>query len=274
MTDQAPAPEDVTYRTIDGEPLLARLYRPAGDGPANWIVDAHGGAWGSGDRMNNEVIHLDLAAHGVGVFALDFRPSSVAQYPGPVEDVSVGVRWFRTNAARLGIDPKSVGGLGSSSGGQQMGCIALLPGGAPWAGGPDDDLSGVDASVDFFIACWPILDPLARYHMAKEKGVDRLVEAHHAYFADEAAMEEGNPYLILERGAATHRPPMLILQGTSDANVEHTRADTFAELYRSRGGAVDVIKYDGMPHTFVTADPDSDASKKAIADIREFALAQ
>ena len=265
--------EDLPYRTVGGERLLGRLYRPEGGGPANWVVDAHGGAWGSGDRLNNEVIHKDLAANGVGVFALDFRPSSVAKYPGPVEDVSCGVRWLKANAARLEIDAKLIGGLGSSSGGQQMGCVALAPMGTAWTSG-DADLAGTDASLDFFVACWPILDPLARFRMAQEKGNERLVAAHDAYFPDELSMSEGNPYLILERGEATHLPPMIVIQGTSDANVEHTRADIFADLYRTKGGRIDVEKYDGMPHTFVTADPDADASRKAIIDIRNFVLAQ
>ena len=67
--------EDIPFRTVDGHTLEGRLYRPAADGPARWMIDVHGGAWGSGDRLNNAVIHEDLAAHGIGVFALDFRLS-------------------------------------------------------------------------------------------------------------------------------------------------------------------------------------------------------
>src|SRR5580700_9747413 len=41
---------DLEYlRTEDG-PLLARLYRPKGDGPFPALVEVHGGAWASGDR--------------------------------------------------------------------------------------------------------------------------------------------------------------------------------------------------------------------------------
>ena len=81
--------DDVAYRTIDGITLLARLYRPNTDGPVKWMIDVHGGAWGSGDRLNNAVIHADLAAHGVGVCALDFRLSDEAQYPAMVDDVNL-----------------------------------------------------------------------------------------------------------------------------------------------------------------------------------------
>jgi acetyl esterase/lipase len=264
--------EDIAYRTIDGTELLARLYRPAASGPARFVVDVHGGAWGSGDRLNNALIHQNLAAHGIGVFAVDFRLSSQAKYPAPVDDVSYAIRWFKKNARALGLSPAAVGGFASSSGAQQMGLIALRPDGPDYTTA-DAALAGADASVAFFVACWPILDPLARYRMAQARGNERLVAAHDAYFADEDAMMRGNPYLVLERGEATHRPPMVVVQGTADQNVEHERADMFAALYRKAGGAIDVHKYPGQPHTFATNNPDSDAARDAIVKIREFVRA-
>lgn len=263
--------EDIIYRTVDGADLAGRLYRPDGGGTGTWLIDVHGGAWGSGDRLNNEVIHLDLQANGVGTFALDFRLSDVAPYPAPVEDVAYGVRWFKTNADRLDLSVKTLGALASSSGAQQMGLIALRPDDPRWAV-KDAALGNADASVEFLVAGWPILDPLARYRMVQEAGNERIMGAHHAYFADEAAMADGNPYMLLERGEATHLPPVLIVQGTNDANVAHERADMFAALYREKGGAAEVIKYEGMPHTFVTNEPDAELSQKAIADIRAFVL--
>ena len=263
--------EEIVYRTIDGHPLEGRLYRPAGNGPARWVVDVHGGAWGSGDKLNNAVIHEDLQAHSVGIFALDFRLSDTAQYPAMADDVSFGIRWFKTNAVRLGVDASMIGGLGSSSGAQQLGIVALSPKNPRWTI-DDATLGDVDASIDFFVAGWPIFDPLARYRMVQDAGNERLVAAHNACFASEDDMAEGNPYLLLERGEATHTPPMIIIQGTADANVEHTWQDKFADQYRARGGTVDMHKFDGQPHTFVTADPTSDASQEAIIKIREFIL--
>ena len=252
------ATDDVAYRTIDGTTLLARLYRPDASGPVKWMIDVHGGAWGSGDRLNNAVIHEDLAAHGVGVCALDFRLSDEAQYPAMVDDVSYGIRWFKANAGTLDVDMSMLGALGSSSGAQQMGLVALCPGGKRWTT-MDPELTMVDASVGFFVAAWPILDPLARYRMVRDAGNERLVAAHNACFASEADMED--------------MPPMCVVQGTADANVDHTWQDAFADLYRSKGGEIEVHKFDGQPHTFVTADPDTDASKAAIAKIRDFVLA-
>ena len=66
-------------------------------------------------------------------------------------------------------------------------------------------LAGENARLPYLVLCWPISDPLARYRMVKEKGNNRLVEAHDAYWASEAEMEEGNPLPILERGEAGPR---------------------------------------------------------------------
>ena len=96
-------------------------------GRCPYVVDVHGGAWRNGDRMNNQVIHQQFAAAGVGVFALDFRLSTQAPYPAPVQDTNYGVRWFKKNAASIGANASIIGGLGSSSGGQQMGLVALQP---------------------------------------------------------------------------------------------------------------------------------------------------
>ena len=265
--------EDIKYRTIDGLELFGRLYRPEKSDPVPYVVDVHGGAWRNGDRMNNQVIHHQFAAAGIGVFALDFRLSTQAPYPGPVQDINYGVRWFKKNAASIDANVSIIGGLGSSSGGQQMGLIALQPDGANYVV-DEPSFTGIDASIEFFIGCWPILDPLARYQMAKETGKERLVEAHNIYFSDEDQMALGNPYMVIDRGEATHMPPVAIIQGELDDNVDHFRADMFAEVYKEAGGNIEVHKYAGQPHTFAAKNPDDSASKDAVANLIAFILEQ
>ncbi len=108
--------EDIAFREIDGRPLAGRFYRPHG-GIFPLLIDVHGGAWTSGDRLNNAVIHQALAACGIGVFAIDFRMPPEARYPAALQDVNFGMRWVKQNAQRLGSRPELVGGIGTSSGG-------------------------------------------------------------------------------------------------------------------------------------------------------------
>jgi acetyl esterase len=268
--------EDVEYRRIGGEPLLARLYRPkdrvGGAGPFPAVVGVHGGAWTSGDRNNNQAIDQALAAVGVVVLALDFRLAPQAPYPASVADVNYGVRWLKAHAAEFASRPDWVGAVAGSSGAHQMLLSALRPRDPRYAAVTTSEVAGIDADISYMVACWPIADPLARYRMAVARGNERLVKAHHDYFGNEDAMQEGNPQLILERGEHGKLPPLLMLQGTKDDNVTPDMAAKFAATYRARGGRVVLETFPDQPHTFVTREPDSAPSLKAIEMIRGFVL--
>jgi acetyl esterase/lipase len=262
--------EDIEYQRVGDAPLLARLYRPAGTGPVPAVVDVHGGAWATGDRLNNAAMDAALAAAGVVVMAIDFRMPPAAPYPAAVADVNFAIRWLKAHAAELGSRPALVGGVGTSSGGHLIMLSTLRPFDPRYTAVPLDGAAGIDARLPYVVACWPIVDPLARYRMAKERGVQRLVENHDVFFQGEAAMEEGNPQLILERGEKADLPPALVLQGTNDDNVTPDMADRFAAAYRKAGGSVELEKFPGQPHTFVSKDPTSAASQKAIETIAAF----
>jgi acetyl esterase/lipase len=261
--------EDLQYRVIDGEPLLARLYRPSA-GPAEAVlVDVHGGAWTMNDRLLNAPLHEHFARNGIAVFALDFRMPPKHRYPAAVHDVNFATRWLKANQARLGLEPRTIGGFGTSSGGHLAMLSALLPD-DPRFLTPDPSLAGFDAQLDFVIACWPVLDPFARYRMAKERNIKLLVDAHQAFWPDEQSMIDGNPLRVVERGEATRRPAMLLLQGTADDNVEHEHTDVFAARYRRAGGDIDLHKYEGAQHSFIRREPAAAASVDALARIVRF----
>ena len=264
--------KDIDYLEIEDIKLKLRIYRPKGEAKI-WVMETHGGAWASNDRTSNNVLDEALAKAGIGAVGIDFRLSSQAQYPAPLQDISYAIRWFKKNASELDIEIKKLGGLGTSSGGQQMGLIALRPNDPEYCV-PAPDLSNVDPSIDFFAACWPILDPLARYQMAKARGNERLVNNHLKYFENESAMERANPYRLLVRGEETHRPPIMIIQGTADDNVNHEWQDAFAERYIAAGSDCLVHKFEGQPHTFVTKNSDEPQSKAALKVLQDFVSAQ
>jgi acetyl esterase len=263
---------DVEYRRHEGAPLLARLYQPKGTGPFPAVVEVHGGAWASGDRLNNAPLGEALAKSGIVVLAIDFRMPPAHRYPASIADINFATRWLKAHAHEFGSRRELVGGLGTSSGAHQLLLSALRPDDPRYAALP---LAGEDACLPYLVLCWPISDPLARYRMVKEKGNTRLVEAHDAYWASEAEMEEGNPQLILDRGqAATPLPPAIVVQGLADDNVTPDMADRFAAAYRDRGGSLELHKFEGQPHTFIPRDPGSDASREATEKLRDFVLKQ
>jgi acetyl esterase len=263
---------DIEYNRPGDEPLLARLYRPKGDGPFPAVVEVHGGAWASGDRLNNAPLDEALAKSGIVVLAIDFRMPPQHRYPASIADIHFATRWLKAHAAEFGSRRELVGGLGTSSGAHQLLLSALRPDDPRYAALPS---AGEDARLPYLVLCWPISDPLARYRMVKEKGNTRLVESHDAYWASETEMAEGNPQLILERGQAiTPLPPAIVVQGLADDNVTPDMADRFAAAYRARGGSLELHKFDGQPHTFIPRDPASDASRRATELLRDFVLKQ
>jgi len=260
--------EDVEYfRPAGSAPLLARYYRPEGRGPFPAVLEVHGGAWTSGDRLNNVAIGEYLAAHGIVVLSIDFRMPPVVRYPETVADVNFGIRFLKANAERFATRTDLVGGLGTSSGGHLLLLNALRPRDPRYAALP---LAGVDASLAFAVVCWPVADPLARYRAVRERGNERLVEAHHQFWPSEEAMAEGSPQLILERDEPVERPPALIMQGTADDNLTPDMAANFAGAYTKAGGSISFHRFEGRPHAFIARDPAAPDALRALSLITDF----
>jgi len=266
--------EDIEFGRAGDAPLIARLYRPRGISGFPGIVEVHGGAWTGGDRLNNVVIHNAVAAAGTAVLAIEFRLAPAAPYPAGIADVNLGIRWLKTNIARLGGDARKVGGLGTSSGGHQLLLNVLRPSDPRYTALKLPNADDVDAGLAYVVVCWPISDPVARYRMAKQTGNERLVKNHNAFFGDEAVMAEANPQAILENGVTIKLPPALLLQGTADANVTPDMADRFAAAYAKAGGNITLRKFEGEPHTFVSQNPTSPASIEALRLITDFIAGQ
>jgi len=269
MTTQTASQTDVTFRSLEHGPLQATLYRPAGAAIAA-VVEVHGGGWTSGDRSSNAPIARLLSANGIAVLSLDFRMPPQAAYPVTVSDVTAGLRWMKAHAPDVGTVESRVGLLGTSSGGHLALLAALKPRDERYAGTPAP--GEPDGTVDFAVLCWPVSDPLARYHAVRERGNTRLIEAHHAFWADEAAMAEGSPYDIIVRGDAQQMPPLLILQGTSDDNLTPDMQHRFIEAYRAKGGNAELVFFEGEPHSFIGRDPASANSQDALVRMTSFII--
>src|SRR5262249_35822625 len=110
--------EDVEYLRHGNKPLLMRLYKPRGQGPAPATDDLHGGACTKKDRLSDVATGEALAKSGIVFAALDFRMPPDTVYPGSVQDVNYAIRWIKSRAQELKSRPDMVGILGVSSGGQ------------------------------------------------------------------------------------------------------------------------------------------------------------
>ena len=260
---------DHLYREVDGIRLLGTLYRPRTTTPCPLVMEVHGGAWTANDRHTNSIIHRFLAGHGIGVFAIDFRMPPAHPYPAALLDINYATRWLKQNAERFGSRRGLVGGVATSSGGHLL-MLGLMRSGSGLYQPESDDLEEQDASLPYAVACWPVLDPLARYRYANERGRDRLIQAHHAFWRDEAQMTDANPLRILQRGETAFLPPVLLLQGTADANFDYRNTVDFQHAYAGAGGRAELELYEGEPHAFIKEGLDSTAAQPALARMRDF----
>src|ERR1700732_1964200 len=93
--------EDVEYLRHGDKPLLAKVYKPRGEGPFPALVDLHGGAWCLADRNIDKVRHEVLAGHGVVVVSLDWRIAKEGAYPLALADINYAIRWVKLHAKEL-----------------------------------------------------------------------------------------------------------------------------------------------------------------------------
>jgi len=269
---------DVEYLRHGSTPLLLRLYTPKGAGPFPLVIDLHGGAWCGQDRTSDALFNEALAKSGVVVAALDFRMPPVAGYPASLTDINYATRWLKARAGALKAKPERVGMIGISSGGHQAMLAALRPRDARYAAIPLAGRSDLEASIAAVVMVWPVIDPLRRYHHAKRlqagggkypEQIDRVIPLHIKFWANEEAMEEGNPVGILERSEPVDMPPVLYVQGAND--VVHPKADLerFVAIYKKRGGKVDLALYEGEGEGFIR-NPNSKAAPLALKRIIDF----
>jgi acetyl esterase/lipase len=218
------------------------------------------------------------------VVALDFRQGPDHRHPAASADVAAGVRYVRAHAERLGVDPRRVGIVGSSSGGQLALLVSVKPGAPEHAGTPivwPDGSAGAgpaDDSVAFALALYPVADPLARYRYALGReneppppsgfNAKGLVASHRGYFADEAAMAEASVTRIVSSGEARALPPVWVAQPELDDNVPAAITEAFVQAYQQAGGRIERAFFPGARHSFiqqVSAD-----TEKCIALMRDF----
>jgi acetyl esterase/lipase len=242
---------DVEYRNDGSRSFLARVYEPVGAGPFPALLEVHGGAWNNNDRLQNEPLNQAVAASGIVVVAIDFRLGADGKYPGSIADVNYATRWLKHRAGDFNAVSEGLGSIGYSSGGHMNMLSAMKPHDPRYAAIPYEDAPDLDASQDYVIMAWPVIDPLSRYRYAKGLGRQEMVENHHRYWGDEAAMTDGNPQMMLERGEQVELPPALLVQGADDDVLSPGMAERFAEAYGKAGGLIELSLYPGAGHGYM-----------------------
>ncbi len=217
-------------RTFDPVHHLALdIYRPRHSRDAPIVVFFHGGDWTHGQRQWYRFVGTALAARGVITVIPDYRKYPKVSWHGLMRDAAHAVAWTHAHAALLGGNPQSLFVMGHSSGGQIAALLATDP---SWLAA--DTLSLHDLAG--FIGLAGVYDfvPLPE----KEVGMRRIFGNQ----PDE--QQRADPYTYVRH----NDPPMLLLQGTADHEVDPAESIALARKARAAHDDAELKLYPGVGH--------------------------
>ena len=158
-----------------------------------------------------------------------------------VADAKACVRWIRTEAGRLGVDPDRIVAAGGSAGGHLAAATAFLPGLDPDA--RDNAVSSAPNALALFNPAL-VLAPI--------QGVDLS-----GFLANATVERLGcppsdiSPAHHVQKGAV----PTLIHHGSADSTVPFSSAAKFTELMKASGNRCELARYEGQAHGFFNKPP-------------------
>jgi acetyl esterase/lipase len=200
--------------------LHCDIYRPPpGTEKHMALVHLHGGGFarGSKDTLAEKV--KPITARGYVSIAAQYRLTGVAKWPAQIEDVKNAIRWTRSNADRLGIDPNRIAVVGYSAGGYL----------AVFAAGQED------TKLAACVAFYPAIELLPAM-------VDLLLGSG----SDEAAVRAASPLTNIKAGY----PPSVIFHGLSDVTVPPESSIRLLQTMRGVGVPAELHTFAGVPHEF------------------------
>jgi Esterase/lipase len=85
--------------------------------PTPLVIFIHGGGFVAGDKNVASPVLVDACLrHGVSVAAINYRYSTQAPYPAPMQDGARAVQFLRLHAREYNLNPKAFGATGGSAG--------------------------------------------------------------------------------------------------------------------------------------------------------------
>jgi len=211
------------------------------------IVLIHGGGWSSGDRRGFMGNAIEIAKTGryVAVSA-GYRLSGEAKWPAQIHDCKAAIRWIRSHARELGVDPDRIGVTGGSAGGH----LALLlgtSGNVPTLDGSLGDCTDQSCRVTCVVNyCGPsdLHSPLFVGEEAKkpDPAVVGLIGGPPADLSDRT--REASPVTYVSKDS----PPVLTVHGTKDLRVDFKQAEIIDAALKKAGATSLLVPVVGAGH--------------------------
>lgn len=227
-----------TYKTVGDVKLNMYIFSPESPKNAPAIVFFFGGGWQNGSPVQFETQCRELAKRGMVAITADYRVASRHNVKPTqcLADARSAIRWVRSNADNLGIDPNRIAAAGGSAGGHLAASTALIS----EFDEPADDkkVSAVPNALVLFNPAL-VLAPIEGFdaegfgtRVPEERmgtKPDKLSPAHHL---------------------TKEAPPTIIFHGRQDTTVPYGSAEVFAKKMQSLGVRCELFGYEGQKHGF------------------------
>lgn len=230
--------ERVTYKEVGEVKLDLWVFKPeswTADDRRPAVIFFFGGGWKAGSPGQFTEQCKKLAARGMVAMTADYRVRSRhgTLAKDCVDDARDAMRWARTHAGELGIDPGRLAAGGGSAGGHIAACLGVIS-----PEGEESVSSRADALLLFNPAC--VLAPIdgkmpwnedRSEEMRERMGVDPIAisPAHHVDAGD---------------------PPAALFHGVEDPTVSVETAEIFTAKMNEAGVQCRLFAYEGEKHGF------------------------
>ncbi len=248
MGPTAPASQTVVIKNSSDQDVKIEFFRPAGvlsneRRPA--ILWIHGGGWVAGTTDATTPHARYFASRGMFAANVAYRLAS----PGKVtvadclEDCRAAMRYLRTHADELGIDPSRIAVAGDSAGGHLAAALGTLP----------DAETVVSSRADAMLLYNPIVDMTEgdwiRYAVGGE-ALSNKKSPRPTAPSEVALARSLSPIFNVRAGQA----PAILLHGRADHVVPISQAERFADAAHTAGNRCDLVIYENdIGHAFVLA---------------------
>ena len=245
-------PDLQIYKEVDGHTLNLHIFTPPTHAqdkelkPA--IVFFFGGGWVGGTPTQFYPQCQYLAKRGMVAISAEYRVKS-RHHASPfdcVEDGKSALRWVRTHAGKLGIDPDRIAAGGGSAGGHVAAAVATVPG---------LEALGEDLSVSY------LPDALVLFNPVYDNGPGGF---GHAKVKER--YKEISPLHNLLEGM----PPTIVFLGDQDNLIPVSTAEKFRDDMRKLGNRSELFLYPGQKHGFFNQGKPGNGYLQTLAEMDRF----
>ena len=240
-----PAGTPHTYKKVGDRELKLYVYQPDGkkpETPLPAIVFFHGGGWVGGAPAQFLEHCKYLAKRGMVAIEADYRHLDKTTKEPPlicVQDAKSAMRWVRSHAADLGIDPNRIASGGGSAGGHLAAFVGMVEG----QDDPQDDTK-ISAKSNAMVLFNPVFD-----NGPGGWGTERVGERYREFSPAHNITKDD--------------PPAIVFLGSQDKLIPVKTLDTFKANMEKVGVRCETRIYEGQSHGFFNYGKDGNKSYDA-----------